>query len=234
MSGSYWEIDYEIELLSDFHTGDGTMLAGGNVHALRRDVDGFPFIFRDEVRGLLRAAAIDTLKKSEVIKDREVLFNKCFGNKEEDSNKQGKKSLWNISSARYLHEIRSRFQNLPAWPDLEERGFVVSQSHIKMGSDNVVERLFTIQKAGGREAAHRRLEGVIYSRKTATLRDAAFMVAALRAGDRVGLRKDRGYGKVRFSVKSVRSYFKPDSAQTDNRGLDDWIDVLLTKQEDSK
>ncbi|MBT6338743.1 MAG: hypothetical protein HOJ48_05540, partial [Desulfobacula sp.] len=54
----YWTIDYEIEHLSDFHVGDGTILLGGNLHGLRMDENGFPYMPHTQVRGLLKKAAL--------------------------------------------------------------------------------------------------------------------------------------------------------------------------------
>ena len=50
----YWKIQYEIDFLSDFHVGSGTILLGGNLHGVRRDENGVPYMPRTETKGILR------------------------------------------------------------------------------------------------------------------------------------------------------------------------------------
>ncbi|MCD6293953.1 MAG: hypothetical protein J7M20_03295 [Deltaproteobacteria bacterium] len=186
----YWILDYSLEFSSDFHVGAGITLLGGNYHGLHLDARGFPCIHHTEIRGLLRLGGQRLLGWDNGFEDS---YRRNFGRAPTEK-ELGEKGLWSYTSARFPGYYSSPYS-------AEIMG---EQSHIKK-IDGVAENLFSYQKSG-RGKNGERWFGRIYSLKTADIEDAAFMFACMRAEDRVGHRRSRGYGKVTWKLEKLRSY----------------------------
>jgi len=193
---TYWIIDYKIEFSSDFHIGAGISLLGGNFHGLQVDYRGFPWMPQTEVRGLLRLGG---QRLTGWDKSLEGLYNRNFGIE------YNQKGLWSYTSARFPEDEELDVNETLGW-----------QSHIK-SSNGVAENLFTYQKvkSGRKEKDSKQnsdeadapvWEGRIYSLKPAAIIDVAFLFACMRAEDRIGHRRSRGYGKISWSFTGIRHY----------------------------
>ena len=206
---NYWILDYSLEFSSDFHVGAGITLLGGNYHGLHLDDRGFPCMHHTEVRGLLRLGGQRLLGWNNGFEGR---YRRNFG-------RAATKGLWSYTSARFSDHYNSPYT-------AEIMG---EQSHIKE-IDGVAENLFSYQKSG-RGKKEQQWFGRIYSLKTAGIEDVAFMFACMRAEDRVGHRRSRGYGKVTWTLKNLRSY-EPGGVPVEHQQLG-WQDELLRLALDS-
>lgn len=219
MTECYWTIRYRIEFLSDFHAGDGTVSRGGNLHALRLDEDDMPYLPATQVRGLIRWGAHKLASWQPAFKP---LLSRNF--KEQGRHAQqtpeGRTPSWAYTRAAFPPTSPFRLNPLPV------KSATVEQSHIQIGPNEVAQRLFTFQKAG---LAHLQSpwEGAIHSVHPATERDAAFMIAAMRVDDRVGRRRSRGYGKVRWELREVSRYQGQNEMEIAPESLDHWLAVLF-------
>jgi len=212
MSNYYWIIDYVINIRSDFHIGAGITLLGGNLHGLRRDETGFPYLPCTQVRGLLRLGGLKLKDWQPHLKS---LFDKNFGL----ANRAGD-GLWSHTSARYPKEAIAGYSR----PEVAE--ILTDQSHIKL-TDDSVENLFSYEKAGGIENEWRELKGRIYSIGLANEDAVAFIIACMRAEDRIGQRRSRGYGKVNWQLEKVRRYLLPN--EPPQEVSNDWLELVVTE-----
>jgi hypothetical protein len=209
MSVQYWVIRHRISFLSDVHVGAGITLLGGNLHGLKLDDNGFPYMPHSQVRGLLRLGG-DFLKDwcPSVFNDLHSRNFNLPGPKPQNDTPS-----WSFTRAGIAPE------NLHDEPDL------IGQSHIKRNNDGVVENLFSFQKAGRAKDCFF-WQGSLFSTGPATERDAAFMIAAMRAEDRIGHRRTRGYGKVIWEPEAVYCFDPGDKDKTKvERTLDDWLEI---------
>lgn len=209
----YWIIIYRIELLSDIHAGAGVTLHGGNIHGLKKDEQGFPFLPHTEVRGLLRLSA-----------RRLASWRPALGSRVQKNFRSGGKEmsgLWSYTSARYKRGLLSGLDD----PGLASiLGF---QSHIKTveASD---PRLFSYEKAGGWDKEWRSLWGIVFSIEPSEQEDAALLIASMRAEDRIGLRRTRGYGHVSWDLKKVQRYQAGGGLQDCTKSIEQWVGLLLS------
>ena len=207
----YWILDYSLEFASDFHVGAGMTLLGGNFHGLHLDYRGFPSMPHTEVRGLLRLGG---QRLSDWNKGFASRYHRNFGRAGTE------KGLWSYTSARFPDDYDS--------PHTAE--IMGEQSHIKK-LDGVAENLFSCQKSGqGRNGL--RWFGRIYSLKPVAINDAAFMFACMRAEDRVGHRRSRGYGKVTWKLEKLRSYDSGETAAVENEIC--WRELLRLALESNR
>lgn len=225
MTEAYWIIEYKIKLLSDFHVGAGIRLLGGNLHGLRLDQDGWPYLPHTQVRGLLRWGGINLKKWHPKFG---TLFSRNFG-------QAGRKLAgiyWSYSRAALPSDL------LAALETPEEAGWFTEQSHVAL-QEGIVDHLFSYQKTGpvGPEFV---LHGKIYSVEPATAADVAFLIAAMRADDRIGHRRSRGYGKVTWELTKVSCYpaicgdspaskDKKVEAVPDSRKPGEWLDLVCAE-----
>jgi hypothetical protein len=212
MNKSYWTIEYKITFLSDFHVGSGITLMGGNQHGLRLDIDGFPYMPATQVKGLLRLGGIKLKSWQPQLKD---LFESNFG---EINKRYG--NFWSFSPARYPSDTIST--NIV---DAMSLGLLNEQSHIYI-KDGIAENLFSCQKAG-RLDDFSYWQGKIFSSEPAEEKDAAFLIACMRAEDRMGHRRTRGYGKIDWSISSVSSYVAGEKPVSLDKSLSDWLNIIL-------
>lgn len=206
MSEKYWIIDYDLEFLSDFHVGAGINLLGGNRQGLRLDEAGFPIIPHTEIRGLLRFSGY---RLKEWQGSLENCYRRNFGVG------GGESGNWSYTSA--------RFQKTSISP--ESHGILSQHTHI-CGAGSGEKRLFTHQKAGaGEERA--KWQGRLYSTVKASERDVEFMLAAMRVEDRLGLGRSRGYGKVAWVLKKIRSFAPGDKPSEETVDIRKTLEKLL-------
>ncbi len=203
----YWIIEYSINILSDFHVGEGVTLEGGNRHGLKLDETGLPYMPDTQVRGLIRLGAEKLKNWQPPLKS---LFDANFG-------EPGLRhhNIWSYTSARFPFCF-----GVTGFSDANNLGLLTNQSHIKINPmDGVAENLFSYQKAGISDDSDYNFSkwyGKIYSVEPAEFRDVAFIIAAMRSEDRIGHRRSRGYGKVNWQPVSIKKYTegkKGDSSQ---------------------
>lgn len=213
MTRHYWIIDYKLEFRSDFHVGAGITIMGGNIHGLRLGEDGFPYMPSTQVRGLLRLGG---RKLMEWKSDLRELYERNFG---EENRSPG--NFWSFTSATYPRTIFDSGET----PET----IYSEQSHIKIDENaGVAKNLFSYQKAGWADDRWH-WQGRIYSVEPADESDAAFFIACMRAEDRIGHRRTRGYGKVNWTPSRIRSWDPgvPTSLNEDSRSLEEWLSLLL-------
>ena len=213
MNDFYWIIDYEMTLQSDFHVGSGVTLLVGNMHGLKLDEDGMPYLPHTQVRGLLRLGGYELKSWQQEYKD---LFKRNFAGEHRNSG-----IFWSYTRAGFA------FDPLRMWQGARKAGLLANQSHIKIDDSGVAENLFSFQKAGAVSKEHV-WKGRIYSVEPAQEKDAAFMIASMRAEDRVGHRRSRGYGKVNWFPSIVRRYRAGEKPEMDKRSLSDWMELFLS------
>lgn len=216
MAPHYWIIDYTINILSDFHVGAGITILGGNLHGLQRDKTSFPYLPHTQVRGLLRLGG---LKLKNWQPHLTAIFNRNFG----QPNRRGG-GLWSYTSARYPKGSITGYSG----PEVAE--ILTEQNHIKLTED-VVENLFSYEKAGGKEDELREWKGRIYSAEPAEEKDVAFLIACMRAEDRIGHRRSRGYGKVNWDLGEVYRYLPGERPEQIKRGPNEWTKTLIITRE---
>ena len=208
----YWIITYCISFQSDFHLGAGITLVGGNLHGLRLDDEGFPYMPDTQVRGLLRLGGYKLKTWMPTTKYAD-LFSDNFG-----SSKKMSANSWSFTSAYY-----------PSKPSgincADDAGILIQQSHIKQ-QNNIAENLFSYQKCGPVEHFDS-WQGKIYSVEPASEMDVAFLIACMRAEDRIGHRRSRGYGKVIWKPESVASYEPGGKPEKRKEKLQYWIGLLM-------
>jgi hypothetical protein len=219
MAEFYWTIRYRIEFLSDFHAGDGTVSLGGNLHALRQDEDEMPYLPATQVRGLIRWGAHKLASWQPGLKP---LLNRNFKERGRDALQaiEGRTPSWAYTRAAFPPNSSVRLNPHPV------KSAMVEQSHVQVGEKGVAQRLFSFQKAG---LSHldSRWEGSITSVHPATERDVAFMIAAMRVDDRIGRRRSRGYGKVRWVLRQVQRYEGRSPLDDVPEALDHWLALLF-------
>lgn len=225
MSTCYWMIDYSIRFLSDFHVGAGITLLGGNLHGLRRDKTGFPYLPHTQVRGLLRLGGLKLRDwQHQNLENLDDVFNRNFGQADRNGN-----GLWTYTSARYPEE------GIVEYSGSKVSGTRTEQSHIKL-AEGGVENLFSYEKAGrieakpaeGAESKWLQWRGRIYSVEPAEEKDVAFLIACMRAEDRIGRRRTRGYGKVDWKLEKVRWYIPSESKPKKIKEPHDWLKLVIT------
>lgn len=206
----YWIITYSISFQSDFHLGAGITLVGGNLHGIRLDDEGFPYMPDTQVRGLLRLGGY---KLKTWLPKYSRLFSDNFGSPEKIS-----ANSWSFTSAYY-----------PLKPGginhAEDAGILIQQSHIQL-QNSIAGNLFSYQKGGPAEDFES-WQGKIYSVEPASEMDVAFLIACMRAEDRIGHRRSRGYGKVIWKPESVASYEPGGKPEKRKVILQDWIELLM-------
>ncbi len=214
----YWELKFKIRLLTDAHVGAGIRLFGGNVHGVRRDSDGFPYVPDTQVRGLVRLGGERLCECNPRLQD---YLTTNLGAR--SGNAAGK---WSFTAARYPQEIRKIYGLSPYLRNFSEDGILPEQAHV-----NVAEaRLFQYQKLGAIEDKNRVLSGAVFSSEPATENDVAFIIACMRFEDRIGHRRTRGYGRICWNVESVR-YYSPSNPDWNacDRDLKSWLQSLLAR-----
>ena len=182
----YWRIDYKMNFLSDFHIGSGVTLVGGNVMGLQLDEDGLPYMPGTQVRGLIRLGGY-LLKEWQESRFKS-LFNSNFKQPKQ------KETTWSYTRA-HLPVEESYY-----YLDWQDKPFS-QQSHIKINSNGIAENLFSLQKSG--EFREKWFIGSLLAVEPRTEADVTFMLACMRAEDRVGHRRTRGYGKVNWNYSKI-------------------------------
>lgn len=211
MPDSYWIIEYQMNLLSDFHAGAGITLLGGNLHGLRLDQDGYPYLPHTQVRGLLRWGG---LRLTHWHTRFTSLFKRNF-----EARHRNTGIFWSYTRASFPVSVaRGRRDFL----DVE---LFMEQSHVNL-ERGIVKHLFAYQKAGA-VTADWTLSGRIFSVEPATEVDVAFLIAAMRAEDRIGQRRSRGYGKVNWQPLRVCSYQAGKSPTPVAKNLENWLEVAF-------
>jgi hypothetical protein len=209
----YWRIDYAIHLKSDFHIGAGITLLGGNLHGLRLDENGMPYLPHTQVRGLMRLGGHQLQNWQPGLKDS---FRRNF---EDEKHKSG--VFWSYSRAAVINNplLENGFQH---W------GLLKEQTHVHINADGVTENMFRYEKGGPLpETWDGILRGCIYSVEPAIEQDAAFLIAAMRAEDRIGHRRSRAYGKADWRVERVWKYPAGGALKEETQSPERWIDVLF-------
>jgi hypothetical protein len=209
----YWIISYSISFQSDFHIGAGITLVSGNLHGLRLDDDGFPFMPDTQVRGLLRFGGFKLKTWQPAICS--TIFTNNFGSPGKTSG-----NSWSFTSARYKFSPEVAGIN-----SAEDANILIQQSHIQQ-KNNISKNLFSYQK-GGPTDGFNKWHGKIYSLEPASERDVAFLVACMRAEDRIGHRRSRGYGKVKWELESVSFYEPGKKPENHSHSLQDWLKLLM-------
>ena len=212
--GRYWIIDYRLDFLSDFHVGSGITLVGANLHGLQLDENGRPLVPHTEIRGLLRLGGRRLEAWQPELCDGCV--RRHFGAWHDRDADEPASGCWSFTAARLEPDEQL----------LEADDFLGRQSHVRLTPEGVVENLFSCQKAGpsgaGEDAFWR---GRIYSRVPLDRNDVAFLVACLRAEDRIGHRRSRGYGRVAWRLERVRSWLPGEpEARLEDPGLASWLE----------
>ena len=133
MSDPYWIIDYQISLLSDFHIGAGVTLLGGNLHGMRLDNDGFPYLPPTQVRGLLRLGGY---KLSALTSSLQDLYRHNFPGQDRISGR-----YWSYTRAGFAFDLVCGAQGAGG------EGILLEQSHVAL-EEGIVQHLFAYQKAG--------------------------------------------------------------------------------------
>lgn len=196
-TSDYYRIKFRLALLTDAHIGDGTRKFGGNVHGVRVDELGLPYLPDTQVSGLVRLAA---RRMSESVHALQSFYGANFGKP------NATRRRWVFTGARYPSCLVDKLiiQGLVRRGDelLEEEGILTVQTHIQV-DDNAGARLFAFQKIGGRDDQYRQFCGAAYSAERVTLDDVSYLVAAMRFDDRIGHRRTRGYGKVKWEIESI-------------------------------
>ena len=212
----YYVIDYEISFLSDFHVGEGTTLVGGNLHGLRLDENQFPYMPHSQVKGLLKWGGRKLVSWQHAFED---LFRHNFP---ETRPGQGE-TWWAFTRAAFPPSV-SR-----GWGGADNAGLLGNQAHIRCGNDTV-ENLFSYQKGKGAGSSWSWF-GSIYSVAPAEEMDAAFLINCMRAEDRIGARRSRGYGKIDWRPSKMRRFQPGDNELEDIRSdLDFWVDRLFESE----
>ena len=188
----YWIIDYRIDFLSDFHVGSGITLVGGNLFGLELDARGLPLIPHTEIRGLLRLGG---RRLEEWCFPLAGYCDRNFGARREPDRDPG---YWSFTGARF--RVADDYSS-----GLARERVLGAQSHVRLSADEVVENLFACQKAGAGGVGEGWC-GRIYSRRPLPEREVAFLAACMRAEDRVGHRRSRGYGRVDWRIKKLHCY----------------------------
>jgi hypothetical protein len=210
----YWMIDYKLIFHSNFHIGAGLTLMGGNLHGLRLDEDGLPYLPHTQVRGLLRLGGyrLQTWQPS-----LNGLFQANFAGEKRNTD-----VFWSYSRAAILGNLTLEH------PGAKKAGLLKEQTHIRINNDGVVGNMFRYEKGGTLPSKWDGVfQGRIYAVEPATERDVAFLIAAMRTEDRVGHRRTRGYGKVNWEVRSVWKYAAGNEPEEVKKSLDDWLNILL-------
>lgn len=212
----YWIIEYRIEFRSDFHVGAGHTLFGGNLHGVRLGDDGFPCLPGTQVRGLLRLGG-SRLKDWGAAS--ENLFKRNFA----EGDRKDKGPQWSYTPARFTRG------QIEGYEGAEATGMLSEQSHVHL-DDGSVKNLFSYQKAGALDGTWF-WRGRIFSTEPADEKDVAFLVACMRAEDRIGHRRSRGYGKVDWKPCGVWRYPAgetpvPVEMNGDKAVLGDWLRLL--------
>lgn len=208
----YWIISYRIELLSDIHAGAGVTLLGANIHGIRKDEQRFPFLPHTEVRGLLRLSAQRLASWSRGLKSRPEKNFRPGG--------MEMSGLWSYTSARYKRDL------LYGLDDPAPANILGLQSHIKR-IDAGDPRLFSYEKAGGQGEEWRSLWGWIFSIEPSEEEDAALLIASMRAEDRIGHRRSRGYGHVSWDLERVQRYQAGGETEDCTKSIEQWVRLLL-------
>jgi hypothetical protein len=209
---SYWVISYRITFRSDYHVGDGTSLLGGNLYGLRADENGFPYMPHTQVKGLLRLGGQTLVAWHPGLKG---LFKRNFP----EGGKSPSELSWSFTRAVYPPtSIRG------ASPAI--KGLFGTQTHIR-AEEGAVRNLFAFQKGKG-AGADVAWEGRIYSVEPAEESDVAFLVACMRAEDRMGRRRSRGYGKIDWTPRVI-SRFGPGDKKSRPvvKDLEKWISEVI-------
>lgn len=213
MSTYYWIIDYTINICSDYHVGAGITLLGGNLYGLRQDETGFPYLPHTQVRGLLRLGGLK-------LKGWQPCLKSTFARNFAQADRAGD-GLWSYTSARYPSQAIAGYSG----PKVAE--ILTEQSHIKLTNDSV-ENLFSYEKAGAIKDEWRQWKGRIYSIGPAEEEDVAFLMACMRAEDRIGQRRSRGYGKVDWEVERVCRYRLPEEPPQEIKK--DWLGLIISRE----
>ncbi len=218
--GNYYTIDYQIRFLSDLHVGDGTTLISGNFQGVRKDEFGVPYMPFSQVKGLLRLGGSQLMSWNSLFLR---LFKRNFGKQEDSTNMD--RVRWSYTSARYPVSKRNEARGAASMPTysaemLFEGGLIGRQAHIK-SKQGIAENLFAFQKSGGNNEDFRKWEGHIFSINEADEEDVAFLIACMKAEDRIGARRSRGYGKVSWGPIKIGAYKQDiDKQNTDGLVLD--------------
>lgn len=208
----YWRIDYKIDFLSDFHIGSGVTLIGGNLMGLQLDEDELPYLPGTQVRGLIRLGGW-------FLKDwQQSQFGKLF----ESNFKKGKQkdSTWSYARAHLPYSESFYYRQRLGRPFSQ-------QSHIKINGNGTAENLFSLQKSG--EFREKYFIGSIFSIEPRTQADVAFMLACMRAEDRIGHRRTRGYGKVNWNYTKIMK-LKNGENKEETQDFENWQDILFKKE----
>jgi hypothetical protein len=213
MDPAYWIIQYKIRFRSDFHVGAGSTVRGGNFHALRLDDDGMPYLPGTQVRGLIRWGAGRLAQWQQSL--RPLLLRNFRNERLELSPSENRLTTWSFTRASVPPETKS--PGPPRW--------LLEQSHVRLNEDGVAERLFSFQKAGF-SAEDLAWTGRIYSTNPAKEVDVAFLLAAMRAEDRVGRRRTRGYGKTEWREGKIWRYESSVEREEIRRSFEEWLDLL--------
>ena len=218
----YWVIDFQITFRSDFHVGEGTTLIGGNLHGLRMDENGFPYMPHTQVKGLLRLGGS---KLAAWLPELSSLFIKNF-----PETRSGQGDVWWSYTRAAYSPGRVR-----GWGGAGIAGMLGDQTHISI-EDDTVSNLFSYQKGLGHGSSWP-WQGTIYSVEPAREVDVAFLANCMRAEDRIGSRRSRGYGKVDWRPNKIRCFqpgrdLNQDSVPVDERPSDlkYWIEYLLKSE----
>lgn len=219
MTEAYWIIEYEMKLLSDFHVGAGVSLMGGNLHGLRLDEFGFPYLPQTQVRGLMRLRGCSLISWQPTMRP---TFERNFGLSDRNSG-----LFWSYTRAGFPRE------KTKGWCGAREAGLLYEQSHIHWNDQNIADNLFSYQKAGA-PLSNWNWQGRIYSVEPAAEKDVAFLIAAMRADDRIGHRRSRGYGKVDWRASKVMRYSPGGDPENRVTNLDYYFDVLFQSSKEVK